>query len=58
MKTVSKQYDLDYMNKICGECGKESRDGLYLDLDDPVRERKWKCKKCFFRTDEKVYFVR
>ena len=51
---VSKKYDQDYLNKICGECGKQAKDGLYLDLDDPVRERKWKCKKCFFRTDEKV----
>ena len=43
MVTVSKQYDIDYMNKICGECGKSSPKGLNLDLSEPVRERKWKC---------------
>lgn len=47
MKTVPRQYDLDYMNKICGECGKSSPKGLNLDLNEPIRERKWKCNKCF-----------
>lgn len=47
MNIVPKQYDLDYMNKICGECGKSSLKGLNLDLSEPVRERKWKCNKCY-----------
>jgi hypothetical protein len=44
---VPKKYDQDYLNKICGECGRQAKDGLYLDLDDPIRERKWKCKRCY-----------
>lgn len=48
MKTVSKQYDIDYMNKICGICGKYSPKGLNLNLDEPIKTRKWKCNRCYF----------
>ena len=40
------KYDQDYLSKICGECGKSSPEGLYLDLDEPIKQRKWRCKKC------------
>lgn len=46
---VPNKYDVDYMNKICGECGKYSPKGLNLDLNEPEKVRKWKCNKCFYK---------
>lgn len=50
MKTA-KQYILDYINKICGKCGRKSNDGLYLDLNVPIKERIGKCKRCYFKNE-------
>lgn len=47
MATVSKQYDIDYMNKICSICKKKANDGLYLDLGESKGQRIGRCKRCY-----------
>lgn len=34
--------------RLCEECGKYSPKGLRFDLDEPRKERKWRCDICFF----------
>ena len=36
------------MSNICGQCNKPSPKGLRLDLDTPMKDRKWLCDKCYF----------
>lgn len=52
MKKISQQYDTDYMNKICGVCGRSSPKGLTLDLQEIPSKRRWKCNKCYTKQNE------
>jgi hypothetical protein len=35
--------------KLCEDCGKYSPKGLRYDMDEPKKERKWKCDRCYFK---------
>lgn len=34
--------------KYCEKCNKYSPKGLRYDMDEPKKERKWKCDRCYF----------